>query len=199
MLAENHYRRFVPGAALRIIVFVIVTGCVLLLEACAPLAAPMAARGESEDSLTAIIRESRLDGVGDIIGIVQFRDSPYGLMIVPNLHSMDPGPHALHIHEYPDCGPSADGNPAGAAGSHYDPLGSGVHAGPYREGHLGDLPNLIVEADGTARISTLSPRPRLADIKDRALMIHAGADNYELYAEHEHGTGGPRMYCGVIN
>ena len=183
---------------MRLIIIIIEVGCVPLFAACTPMAEPRAARSASEDTLTAIIRESRLDGGGDIIGIVQFRDSPYGLMILPNLHSMEPGPHALHVHEYPDCGASADGNPAGAAGSHYDPLGSGEHSGPYREGHLGDLPNLIVEADGTGSIAILAPRPRLTDIKDRALMIHAGADNYELYAEHEHGTGGPRMYCGVI-
>ena len=184
---------------MRLIIFAVAAACALLFGACAPMAELKVAGSESEKLLTATIRESRIDGVGDVIGIVQFRDSPYGLMIVPILHGLEPGPHALHIHENPDCGPSADGNPAGAAGSHYDPLGSSAHAGPYKEGHLGDLPNLIVVADGTARISTLAPRPTLADIKDRALMIHAGADRYESYAEHQHGAGGPRMYCGVIH
>ena len=171
----------------------------ILLGGCAATADPGATGSAREQSLTVIVRESRLAGEGDVIGIVQFQDSPYGLMIVPNLHDLESGPHALHIHENPDCGPSADGNPAGAAGSHYDPLGSSMHAGPYQAGHLGDLPNLIVEADGTASIATLAPRVMLADIKDRALMLHAGADRYESYAEHQHGTGGPRMYCGVIN
>ncbi len=190
---------FVPGGAMRLIVITIAAGCVLLGGACASTADPGTAGSASEQSLTVIVRESRQDGEGDVIGIVQFRHSPYGLMIVPNLHDLESGPHALHIHEHPDCGPSADGNPAGAAGSHYDPLGSSMHAGPYQAGHLGDLPNLIVEADGTARIATLAPRLTLADIKGRALMLHAGADRYESYAEHQHGTGGPRMYCGVIN
>ena len=188
-----------PESAMRLIIIGIAAGCVLLGGACAPMPEPRTLDSASEQSLTAIVRESRNDGMGDVIGIVQFRHSPYGLIIVPNLHDLEPGPHALHIHENPDCGPSADGNPAGAAGSHYDPLGSSVHAGPYQAGHLGDLPNLIVEADGTARIATLAPRPTLADIKGRALMLHAGADRYESYARHQHGAGGPRMYCGVID
>jgi Cu-Zn family superoxide dismutase len=186
---------------MQLIKIIIAAGCVVLCGACAPLAEPKTASDatESPESLvTATIRESRADGAGDVVGIVQFQTSPYGLLIVPNLHGLGPGPHALHIHENPDCGPSADGNPAGAAGSHYDPYGSNLHAGPYKEGHLGDLPNLIVEADGSARIAILAPRPTLADVRGRALMLHAGADKYESYAEHQHGTGGPRMYCGVI-
>lgn len=170
----------------------------LLLAACAPMADQWPSDAASGPTMTATIRESRMDGVGDVVGIVQFHDSQYGLMIVPNLLDLEPGPHALHIHENPDCSPSADGNPAGAAGSHYDPQGLGRHAGPYGEGHLGDLPNLIAESDGTAKIPIVAPRPKLKDIKGRSLMIHAGADKYDSYAEHQHGTGGPRMYCGVI-
>jgi Cu-Zn family superoxide dismutase len=184
---------------MRLMVIAIAAGYVLLCGACASTAEPGTEDSALAESLTAIVRESRIDGAGDVIGIVQFRDGPYGLLIVPSLKGLDSGPHALHIHENPNCGPSDDGNPAGAAGSHYDPLGSNVHTGPYQEGHLGDLPNLIAEADGTADIAVLAPRPTLADIKGRALMLHAGADRYESYAKHQHGAGGPRMYCGVIN
>ena len=183
---------------MQLIKTLIAAGCAVLCGACAPLAESQAGGDVDAAPITVTIRESRVDATGDVFGIVQFQYSPYGLLIVPNLHGLDPGPHALHIHENPDCGPSADGNPAGAAGSHYDPHGTNVHAGPYKEGHLGDLPNLIVEADGSAQIAILAPRPTLADIRGRALMLHAGADKYESYAEHQHGTGGPRMYCGVI-
>ena len=183
---------------MQLIKIIVAAGCGVLCSACAPLAEPKAASDASESSVTVTIRESRADGTGDVVGIVQFQVSPYGLLIVPNLHGLGPGPHALHIHENPVCGPSADGNPAGAAGLHYDPHGTNVHAGPYKEGHLGDLPNLIVEADGSAKISILAPRPTLADVRGRVLILHAGADSYESYADHQHGTGGPRMYCGVI-
>lgn len=135
---------------------------------------------------------------GKTYGIVSFEDSPYGLVIQPKLHGLDPGPHAAHVHENPDCSADENGMLAGAAGDHYDPGATGVHAGPYADGHLGDLPNLIVEPNGMARLAVLAPRVTVADLRGRSLMIHSGADRYDQYGEHMHGKGGPRMYCGVI-
>ncbi|MDH3431466.1 MAG: superoxide dismutase family protein [Gammaproteobacteria bacterium] len=152
----------------------------------------------SDPERSTTLREVTAGGIGRTIGTVRFEDSEYGLLLVPDLHGLEPGPHAAHIHENPDCGADANGTPAAAAGDHFDPEGSGVHAGPYADGHLGDLPNLVVEADRTARITVLAPRLTAADVKGHALMIHAGADRYDAHAGHRHGKGGPRMYCGVI-
>lgn len=148
----------------------------------------------------AVMAETTMDGSpGKTYGIVEFEDGPYGLIVKPRLHDLDPGPHAAHIHENPDCGPDdAMGMPAGAAGGHYDPENTGKHAGPYGDGHLGDLPNLLVEPTGMASLEVIAPRVKVADLKGRSLMIHAGPDRYEDYAEHEHGKGGMRMFCGVI-
>jgi Cu-Zn family superoxide dismutase len=85
-----------------------------------------------------------------------------------------------------------------AAGDHYDPEGTDRHAGPYGDGHLGDLPNLIVEADGTATIPVLAPRLSVSEIYDRSIMIHAEPDRYDEHETHHHGKGGARIYCGVI-
>jgi Cu-Zn family superoxide dismutase len=141
------------------------------------------------------------EGPGREIGTVEFRDVPHGLLIAPDLHELTPGPHAAHIHEKPDCGPAKrDGELVlgGAAGGHFDPKNTGRHEGPYGEGHLGDLPVLIAEADGGAKVPMLAPRLKAADIAHRTLMIHAGADRYDQHAAHAHGKGGMRMYCGVI-
>ena len=165
-----------------------------MLTACAVTSTP-APGGEAQT----ILREAAESGDGDVVGIVRFVDGPYGLLVVPKLHDLEPGVHAAHVHEIPDCATDAAGTPAGAAGDHYDPAGTGVHNGPYGNGHLGDLPNLIVEADGTSRIPMLAPRLRAADLKGRALMIHAEADLYDAHSAHAHGKGGPRMFCGVIN
>lgn len=146
-----------------------------------------------------VVRESAPDvRRSPTFGMVSFEDGPHGLIIKPKLHGLDPGPHAAHIHEHPNCGPDDMGMLAGAAGGHYDPNGTGVHAGPYGEGHLGDLPNLIVEPNGMASLPVVAPRITVADLKGRSLMIHAGPDRYDEYGEHVHGKGGPRMYCGVI-
>ena len=89
-----------------------------------------------------------------------------------------------------------DGNAVagGAAGGHYDPKAAGRHGGPYGDGHLGDLPNLVVEADGSARMPLLAPRLDVAAIAGRALIVHAGPDRYA----NDRDKGGARAYCDVI-
>ena len=68
------------------------------------------------------------------------------------------------------------------------------HEGPFGDGHLGDLPNLVVEGDGSARMPTVAPRLEVARIVGRALIVHAGPDRYA----DEGDKGGARAYCGVI-
>ncbi len=164
----------------------------------AKAALPEAASGPSSASV--ILTAATADGsVTASIGTVRFENSDFGLLVVPDLKNLQAGPHAAHIHANPDCSVGTDGGIAGAAGDHYDPNMTGVHAGPYGDGHLGDLPNLIVEADGTVRLPALAPRLTASDVVGRSLMIHAGADRYDAHAAHDHGKGGARMYCGVIN
>jgi Cu-Zn family superoxide dismutase len=135
---------------------------------------------------------------GEPVGTIMFTDTKYGLLVTPELSGLEPGLHAVHVHENPDCGDGNDGTPAGLAGDHYDPHGTGRHEGPYGEGHLGDLPNITVEADGSATVPVLAPRVAAADIVGRAVVLHRGADRYDRHSHHSHGKGGARMYCGVI-
>jgi Cu-Zn family superoxide dismutase len=148
--------------------------------------------------MSASIQRVTAQGIAENVGTVAFRDSQHGLLIEPDLKGLPPGPLGIHVHQNPNCGPGADGTPGGAAGSHYDPQNTGRHEGPYGNGHLGDLPNLIVEQSGSVTIPVLAPRVKLADLKGRALMVHAGKDDYHEHAEHNHSAGGGRMYCGVI-
>jgi len=64
-------------------------------------------------------------------------------------------------------------------------------------GHLGDLPALTVGADGTASAAVIAPRLKMADLKGRSLMIHAGGDNYSD-TPSPLGGGGARAACGVV-
>lgn len=43
----------------------------------------------------------------------------------------------------------------------------------------------------------VAPRLKLADVKQHALMIHVGADNYSDTPKPL-GGGGGRMVCGVV-
>lgn len=153
------------------------------------------------DSISVSLREATADAPGKDTGRIELEDSRYGLVIKPDLSGLAPGLHGRHVHENPNCGPAnKEGEvvPAGAAGGHYDPENTNRHAGPYGDGHLGDLPNLTVERDGTVSIPVLAPRVEIADIQGRAVMIHAGADRYTGHAQHSHGKGGARMYCWVV-
>ena len=139
-------------------------------------------------------------GAGKSIGTVTAKDTQYGLLLIPQLTDLTPGLHGFHVHQNPDCAAGMKDNKpmAGmAAGGHYDPAATGKHEGPYGQGHLGDLPALYVGADGKATLPVLAPRLKTGDLKGRALMIHAGSDNYSD-APAALGGGGARAACGVI-
>lgn len=138
-------------------------------------------------------------GVGVDIGQVTVSESRYGVVFTPALHGLPPGMHGFHVHQIASCEPSVkDGKPmaAGAAGGHYDPDNAAAHGQPWGPGHLGDLPVLYVDASGNADQAMLAPRLKLADLKGRALMIHAGSDNHADLPKPL-GGGGQRIACGI--
>ena len=129
---------------------------------------------------------------GSVIGTISFENTPYGLLITPDLTDLPPGAHGVHLHEKPAC--SHQGKDAGG---HFDPKKTGKHLGPYRSGHLGDLPVLYVDSQGLANIAMLAPRLKEKHVNNLSLMIHAGGDNYSDEPKPL-GGGGPRIACGVI-
>ncbi|HEX5515004.1 MAG TPA: superoxide dismutase [Cu-Zn] SodC [Gammaproteobacteria bacterium] len=140
------------------------------------------------------------DGVGGSIGTVKIEAAEQGSKLTPDLEGLTPGAHGFHVHEQGSCEPgTAEGKPGAAlaAGGHYDPVGTGKHAGPYGDGHLGDLPVLYVGADGRATDPVLAPRIRPEQMAGRTLMVHAGGDNYSDEPE-KLGGGGSRVACGVV-
>ena len=130
------------------------------------------------------------EGVHESIGTIVLRDGPEGLSVIPDLRGLEPGSHAFHIHENDDCSPGvSDGKTVAglAAGPHY---GHGSH-----EGHggkpAGDLPELVVGADGAAIEAVTSGYLALNEAPGRSIMIHA-------HGEDDATGGGARLACGVI-
>ena len=142
-----------------------------------------------------------VEGKQEAIGSIEISETEHGLLFTPDLKSLPGGVHGFHVHENGSCDAAEkDGKQvaAQAAGGHYDPQNTGKHEGPYGEGHLGDLPALYVNEDGTADYPVLAPRiQKLDEIEGRALMIHAGGDNHADSPEPL-GGGGARVACGVI-
>ncbi len=140
-------------------------------------------------------------GIGAAVGSVTFNDTPGGVEIEPALFGLPPGKHGFHVHEHANCGPAEkDGKmvPGLAAGDHLDPKNTRAHRGPeHKDGHLGDLPVLVVEKDGISNARMLVPHLRVADLRGRSLVVHAGGDNYTDTPQPA-GGGGARIACGVF-
>lgn len=136
------------------------------------------------------------------IGEIRISQSKHGAVFTPKLKGLKAGIYGFHIHENPSC--AAAENPEGkrtagmAAGGHWDPHNTKAHKGPWDDsGHLGDLPALAVAADGSVQ-PVVAPRLKnISNLHGRALMIHAGGDNYSDEPAAL-GGGGARMLCGVI-
>ncbi len=107
------------------------------------------------------------------------------------------GLHGAHLHMVGSCeGPaftSAGGhlNPAAHQHGTLNPAGS----------HIGDLPNLTINAKGTGTLSVELSGTRteleaaLFDADGSALVIHAAADDYKTDPT---GNSGARIACGVL-
>jgi superoxide dismutase, Cu-Zn family len=139
-------------------------------------------------------------GDGTVRGYVIFQEVDGDLQMTANVAGLPPGRRGFHVHEHGSCEPGPDGDPAGAAGGHFAPLGR-PHGGPHdppEERHVGDLGNLVVDQDGTARVTFVDPIVTLegeTGIVGRAVVIHAGEDDLVTQPA---GDSGPRIGCGII-
>lgn len=139
---------------------------------------------------------------GNTLGTVAFTETPSGVVhIVASATDVPEGVHGFHIHETGACDPStgftsADGHLAG------DMKHGLVAGGP----HPGDLPNVHVHADGKLDVEYFVAGPEfqdnswfdavgLFDDTGSAMVLHAGADDYESQPS---GAAGDRIACGVI-
>lgn len=123
--------------------------------------------------------------------------SPVGskVRMIAELKGLSPGPHAFHIHEIGDCS-AADGS---KAGPHFNP-DKRAHGNPDSgEHHAGDLPQLIADANGIARLTAYLDEIEIAlgerGVIGRSLVVHADTDNFKTQPM---GNSGVRRACAVI-
>jgi superoxide dismutase, Cu-Zn family len=173
---------------------------VLILSAA--LATTLAGCAAAADNKTANMTKIDKNGTGEAVGTVTLSGGSSGLVLTTDLKGLPPGEHGFHLHEKGECGPGPNPQgeiiPCGAAGGHWSPSGSKAHAGPAGDGHMGDLPFLTLESDGTSKEQLIAPRiTDLGQLDGHALMIHAGGDNYADQPQPL-GGGGGRIACGVV-
>lgn len=141
---------------------------------------------------------SLIDSTGTTVGLATFGDSGGVAQLAVSVTGLTPGRHGIHIHETGACTPPD----FESAGGHFNPDGK-AHGMRNPDGpHAGDLPNLVVEADGTADTILVMPRGLLAQgprsmlgTEQRALVIHADPDDQKTDPS---GNSGARVVCGVI-
>ncbi len=136
-------------------------------------------------------------GDGRALGTVDLIASSDGYQLAGTVTGLTPGPHGIHLHATGLC----EGPEFTSAGSHLNP-GIHQHGSMNPAGqHLGDLPNLVADQGGSARLA-LELRGTRADLdqdlfdSDRtALVVHAGPDDYQTDPS---GNSGKRIACGVL-
>ena len=104
--------------------------------------------------------------------------------------------HGIHVHEKGDCSAAN----ASSAGGHFNPTGSAHGRAGSATHHAGDMDNIVATADGTAVLNIHLSGVTLGggaanDIANRALVVHAAADDY---TSQPAGNSGARVACGVI-
>ncbi|SDC50573.1 superoxide dismutase, Cu-Zn family [Paenibacillus sp. UNCCL117] len=151
------------------------------------------------DKSAAAVRIKLLGTKGEAAGEVTLTPAPEGVRLQGEALGLKPGEHGFHIHESGACvAPDFT-----SAGGHLNP-GGHTH-GMHSEGgaHAGDLPNLVADAQGKARIDvvagsvTLEPGKPNSLLKEggTSLVIHEKPDDYKSAPA---GNAGARIACGVI-
>lgn len=148
---------------------------------------------------------------GQRVGTVWFQDDDGGVVAVrAKVNGLTPGFHGFHVHENGECIP-----PFTSAGFHFQPGEAGGGGTPHPS-EAGDMPVLLVNADGSGEARFQTDRFSVADILDRdggvlkgsAIIIHALPDNYSNIPTRyvaspdattlNTGDAGGRVACGVV-
>ena len=127
-------------------------------------------------------------------GQVAFTALSNGVRVLAQVNGLPPGTHGFHIHETGDC----SAPDASSAGGHFNPTGEAHGAPDDTARHVGDLGNIEAGADSTAgydRIDTMLTLDGPNGIVGRAVVLHAGADDF---ISQPSGDAGNRLACGVI-
>jgi superoxide dismutase, Cu-Zn family len=172
--------------------------------------------GQSDATDSRLAHAVVKDVNGATLGTVNFISDRSGkVSVAGRLNGLTAGFHGFHVHSVGICDPRAT-DPAGnvvpftTAGPHL--AGSGTAHG----NHAGDLPLLLVTADGTTTTLTATDKLNTAllfDADRSAIIIHALPDNYaNIPARYSAagvpgpdaatlGTGdsGGRVACGLIS
>jgi len=135
-----------------------------------------------------------MTAAGKDVGKVTVREVDGGLSVSVDVLDLPPGMHGAHLHTVGKC----EAPDFASAGGHWNPTnmkhGSMNPQGP----HEGDMPNLMIGADGRGTLTTRlagGSFDALMDADGAAIVIHAAADDLKTDPS---GNSGARVACGVL-
>jgi Cu-Zn family superoxide dismutase len=135
-----------------------------------------------------------INASGQTIGTVRAWQTAGGVTFRINASGLPHGVHGVHVHAVGKCDPPD----FASAGPHWNPTGKkhGMSnpAGP----HAGDLPNVVVKANGVlgaTLVLSAASMSSLIDADGAALVIHAVADDNMTDPS---GNSGARIACAVL-
>ena len=159
----------------------------------------MSARASAETGnalITGTAEGSSVTGTATLIETADIKANTPSLIVKILVADVSPGKHAIHIHQYGDCGDNGN-----AAGSHFNP--DGVQHGflptdGFAKAHPGDLGNIEVGPDGSGSLDVLLPGVTLISgkysVAGRAIVLHDKVDDFGQPT----GNAGSRIGCGPI-
>ncbi len=135
----------------------------------------------------------------NVTGNAVFRQEDGIVTMVAIMSGLEPGTHAIHLHETADCS-SDDGK---STGGHWNPTGQ-PHGkwGDETGFHKGDIGNFIADEKGNGTISfttdawCIGCEDPAKDILGKAIIVHQGTDDF---TSQPSGAAGARISCaGVV-
>ncbi|MDX1462511.1 MAG: superoxide dismutase family protein [Marinirhabdus sp.] len=131
-------------------------------------------------------------------GRVSFKEKDGMVTFEAVINGLEPGMHAIHIHENADCS-AEDGT---SAGGHWNPTfedhGKWGDTAGY---HKGDIGNFEANDQGQGTITMTTDQwcigcgDEKKDILGKSIIVHQGADDF---TSQPSGAAGARVSCGGI-
>lgn len=132
-----------------------------------------------------------------VSGTATFIETNGKVTFEAKLSGLQPGVHAIHIHEKSDCS-AADGS---SAGGHWNPTFK--KHGKWAEGeyHKGDIGNFTADENGNGTITLTTDEWCIGcddptkDVTGKSLIVHKDKDDFVTQPT---GNSGARVACSAI-
>lgn len=133
----------------------------------------------------------------NVSGTATFIENKGNVTFQAKLSGLQPGVHAIHIHEKSDCS-AADGS---SAGGHWNPTFK--KHGKWAEGeyHKGDIGNFTADENGNGTITLTTDEWCIGcddptkDVTGKSLIVHKDKDDF---VSQPTGNSGARIACSAI-